>query len=86
MHMRFYRLGALIGFAALLAAPFPGMASARTAYRRHSVQRTYRRPIAPYWRPGSTAGWRWRSNYGWDNTCLDVPWLASEFACSAHGR
>ena len=32
--MRFYRLGALIGFAALLAAPFPGMASARTAYRR----------------------------------------------------
>ena len=29
-------------------------------------------------------GWRHRSNArGWDNTCLNLPWLPSEFACSS---
>ncbi len=38
---------------------------------------------APY-SYGYDNGWRKRSNArGWDNTCLDLPWLPSEFACSA---
>ncbi len=44
---------------------------------RHAVE--FLRCIDCY--PG---GWRYRSTArGWDNTCLNVPWLASAFACSA---
>jgi hypothetical protein len=41
----------------------------------------YRFYVQPEWRPD---GWRRRSNAkGWDNTCLNVPWLPSQFACDA---
>jgi hypothetical protein len=37
--------------------------------------------VDPAWRPD---GWRYRSNArGWDNTCLNLPWLPSQFACSS---
>jgi hypothetical protein len=29
-------------------------------------------------------GWRLRDG-GWDNTCLNIPWLPSQYACSAKG-
>ncbi len=83
MHRK--KLAALIACAAMLAAAFPGTAKAGTAHHRHYLHRTFHRPITPYWRPGTTAGWRYRNNYGWDNTCFNLPWLPSEFACSSHG-
>jgi hypothetical protein len=30
------------------------------------------------------AGWRLREG-GWDNTCFSMPWLPSQYACSAKG-
>ncbi len=27
-------------------------------------------------------GWRYRFGRGWDNTCINVSWLPSQFACS----
>jgi hypothetical protein len=36
-------------------------------------------------RPVGAGGWRLRSNArGWDNTCFDLTYLPSEFACSAN--
>ncbi len=31
-------------------------------------------------------GWRFRPNVGWDNTCLNVDYLPSMYACSSPGR
>jgi uncharacterized low-complexity protein len=31
-------------------------------------------------------GWRKRSNVGWDNTCFNLDYLPSMFACGGRGR
>jgi len=36
--------------------------------------------------PVDCHGWRYRSNIGWDNTCLNLDYLPSEFACSMGTR
>jgi hypothetical protein len=70
---------------ALFATPFFNTAAeAKTKYkphRRHLVSKQVYHP----WRPSNqvyNSGWRHRSR-GWDNTCLDLPYLPSEFACDA---
>jgi hypothetical protein len=77
---------ALVLAVAMLVAPL----AAQAAQARHYNWRYAHRPLpAGYYNPGYYgygygSGWRHRSNArGWDNTCLDLPWLPSEFACSA---
>ena len=89
------KLVALAAALAVLAAPLPGAAAQTRTYHRHYAYRhayrpAYRPLAAGYWNYpgyygyGYGTGWRHRSNArGWDNTCLDLPWLPSEFACSA---
>ena len=81
-------LVALAVAVATLVAPL----AAQAAQPRHYHWRYAHRPLpAGYYNPGYYGygsgygtGWRRRSNArGWDNTCLDLPWLPSEFACSA---
>lgn len=80
---------ALAAALAMLVTPVVGAAAQTRTYHRHYAYRPAYRPLAAgYWNyPGyyaGTYGWRHRSNArGWDNTCIDAPWLPSEFACSA---
>jgi hypothetical protein len=78
---------------ALAAAPLSDTAAQARTVRHHVYRhgtyahRTYQSQVhAGYWPRQNAAGWRWRDNYRWDNTCLNVPWLADQFACSSHGR
>ncbi len=74
-----------MGFAVVAALMFGTEAGAVTkAHRRYAVHRPIYRPIyRPVW-AADNSGWRYRSNArGWDNTCINVPWLPSQFACSA---
>jgi hypothetical protein len=73
------------GFAVLAAPMFGVAAEAKTyAHHRYSVHRPiYRHGYRSVW-ANSNEGWRHRSNArGWDNTCINVPWLSSQFACDA---
>ncbi len=89
--MRAYRkLAALAAAFLILVAPAFGARAASKAkiHHRHYVARqaNYTAPPAGYYGVWYAPGWRHRSNAaGWDNTCLDVPWLLSQFACSAGG-
>ncbi len=74
------------GFA-FLAAPVLGVTAEAKTYvhhHRYLVHRSiYRHAYHPRWAT-TYDGWRYRSNArGWDNTCINVPWLPSEFACDA---
>ena len=85
---------ALAAALAMLAAPLCGAAAqARPHHRDYAYRYGYRPVPLGYWNygPGFIAGidwygstWRDRDNArGWDNSCINVPWLPSEFACSA---
>jgi hypothetical protein len=83
------KLGILAGCIALLAAGAPGFAEAAKRHYRHSV----RKPVAcPVYRNAEgelvdCRGWRKRSNAtGWDNSCFNLAYLPSMYACSAKGR
>ena len=85
------KLLALAAALAILVTPLVGATAQTRTYHRHYAHRpVYRAVPAGYWNYpgyygyGYGGGWRHRSNArGWDNTCLDLPWLPSEFACSA---
>ena len=85
-----WKLVALAAAFSMLVAPVFGATAASKAkiHHRHYVagQAYHAVPPAGYHVVWYAPGWRHRSNaIGWDNTCLDVPWLLSEFACSAGG-
>ncbi len=88
------KLVALATALAILVTPMVGATAQTRTYHRHYAYRPGYRPVpAGYWNYGLGYGvgidwygatWRRRTNArGWDNTCLDTPWLPSEFACSA---
>jgi len=81
-------LVALAAAFSMLAAPAFGATAASKAkiYHRHYVAGQPYYAVAPagYYGVWYAPGWRHRTNArGWDNTCLDLPWLPSQFACSA---
>jgi hypothetical protein len=61
-------------------------------YDRHYARKHYDPPAYPLERravDGSLVdrqGWRLRPGYGWDNTCFNLDYLASQFACTGGGR
>ncbi len=72
----------LVAFAtafAVLAASVSGAAAETTAHRQHYMNRPQYPPV----RVATANGWRHRTVRGWDNTCIDVPWLANMWACGA---
>ena len=82
------RLAAVVACCAIVATPAfaytskDRYASYRPHYWSHSYGGSVHRNAA-----GdliSSDGWRLRSNAkGWDNTCFNLDYLPSEFACSA---
>jgi hypothetical protein len=84
-----WKLVALAAAFSMLVAPVFGATAASKAkiHHRHYVAGQAYYPVpAGYHGVWYASGWRHRSNaIGWDNTCLDVPWLLSQFACSAGG-
>ncbi len=63
--------------------------AARRLYPRHYASMPYRCPLhrtaEGEW--VDCHGWRLRDNaIGWDNTCFNLDYLPSQFACSAGGR
>ena len=77
---------ALAAGLAILVTPLADATAQTRTYHRH-YRPAYRPYPAGYWNYpgyGYGTGWRHRSNArGWDNTCINAPWLPSEFACSA---
>ncbi len=81
-------VGLAVAVAMLVAPIFEAKAQTRT----HTPKR-YTAYRAPNYAPSSgpltdgdwpEGGWRYRPTArGWDNTCVNVPWLPSQFACSA---
>jgi hypothetical protein len=60
--------------------------SQKLTHQRHAAYRPLYRPFIGFWNciDCYPDGWRYRSTArGWDNTCVNVPWLPSAFACSA---
>jgi hypothetical protein len=82
------KLVALAAALAILVTPLVGATAQTRPYHRH-YRPLYRPVQTGYWNYpgygyGNNGGWRHRSNArGWDNTCINAPWLPSEFACSA---
>jgi hypothetical protein len=82
------------GIAALLVAPMFAEAAARskTYHRPHNrdpMQRAAGCPVRQL-ADGSLVdcrGWRkWTGSIGWDNTCFNLDYLPSQFACSGRRR
>lgn len=80
------KLAALAAAIAVIATPVVGVAAQSQKASQHRYAAYRHRPSIKSWRcndcyPG---GWRYRlTARGWDNTCVNVPWLPSAFACSA---
>ncbi|MGO9459768.1 MAG: hypothetical protein ACLP1W_06550 [Rhodomicrobium sp.] len=87
------KLAALIASCALLAAAAAASAEPRTQvhhrpYHRHYAVRSAGCPLHrnPEGELVDCQGWRHRDNViGWDNTCLNLDYLPSMFACSSNG-
>lgn len=74
----------------LAASMFRAEAETRTnAHHRHLLKMQHGCPVREI-ADGSLVdchGWRkWSGSIGWDNTCLNLDYLPSEFACSPKGR
>jgi hypothetical protein len=89
------RLAVFTAVFALLAMPlFATFADAKPkGYHRHYNHRAYAtRRYAPSDRRliggdyVDSHGWRYRTGYGWDNTCLNLDYLPSQYACSNNRR
>jgi hypothetical protein len=88
------KLVALAAALAVLVTPLAdATAQTRKHYRNYAYPQGYRPVPTGYWNYGAGygngysgdygSGWRLRDNArGWDNTCINAPWLPSEFACS----
>ncbi len=72
----------------IAAQPLGATADAKPKrYDRHFAKKPY---YAPLRRAADGAlvdrrGWRLRPAWGWDNTCFNLDYLASQYACS-NGR
>jgi hypothetical protein len=90
------KLVVIVSGLAIFAAPLlSAAAQARTRtkhnhYRHHYVRTPQARGYyesflqTPNGELIDRQGWRYH-NGSWDNTCLNVPWLPAQYACSAKG-
>ena len=91
--MKIDKIAAALACFALLAVPLDaGVAKTKAKpgyYGRYYAQRTAACPVRQL--PGGDLvdchGWRQRNTaVGWDNTCLNLDYLPSQFACSSGRR
>jgi hypothetical protein len=83
----YINLATLAALCATVAAPASAATSKARhyAYRQHLARQTY---ACPFHRNAAgnlidCHGWRLRSNAkGWDNSCFNLDYLPSEYACS----
>ncbi len=84
------KLFCLASTLAILATPLVDAAAQTRTRHRYPEYSQYGPVPSGYWNYGGEYGygdygygWRNRSNTrGWDNTCINAPWLPSQFACS----
>jgi hypothetical protein len=76
----------------MLSAPFFGAAAeAKTKTKHHHHWHIAQKYAQPQYRRSvdgdliDSQGWRLRDGT-WDNTCFNLDYLPSQFACSARGR
>jgi hypothetical protein len=76
---------------AILGSPFLGdLAEGKPKRTRH--RHIVRKPVGcPIHRtaegePVDCRGWRYRAGVGWDNTCINLDYLPSMYACSSNDR
>ncbi len=83
-------LAIIVASCAMLAAPLNASAE-NTKTRAHHRHYVMRYSGCPVYRNAEgelvdCRGWRKRDNaIGWDNTCFNLPYLSSQFACSSSG-
>jgi hypothetical protein len=74
---------------ALIAAPLPQASAGGRAktHHRHPVKKADRCPThrTAEGELVDCRGWRLRPGIGWDNTCFNLDYLPSQFACSSPG-
>jgi len=85
------KLTIFIAAFAMLATPMLGAAEGKAKtkiHHRHLVNKARGCPVRQI-ADGSLVdchGWRkWSGSIGWDNTCLHLDYMASQFACSQNG-
>jgi len=88
--IRTSKLAALIACCAIFAAPAYSYTRdlGPVHHQRQHVREAMRCPVHRNAAGNlvSCDGWRLRSSaIGWDNTCLNLGYLSSQFACSASG-
>jgi hypothetical protein len=80
----------MTGVLVMFVAPaFVEAAAKSKTHYRHSLDKQQGCPVRQI-ADGSLVdchGWRkWSGSIGWDNTCLNLDYLPSEFACSSRRR
>ncbi|HZV22003.1 MAG TPA: hypothetical protein VE986_10715 [Hyphomicrobiales bacterium] len=84
-------LAVTASFAVLSATAFTSPANAVKPYHRyhrHYIAKPYYNTLRPV-AGGDYAdrsGWRYRPGIGWDNTCFNLDYLPSQYACSPSTR
>ncbi len=90
--MNIHRLAALIACFAMLAAPAVAGTWPREHHRPYPSRHAGNPCCCPIHRTAlgelvDCQGWRLRDNaIGWDNSCFNLDYLPSQFACGANGR
>jgi hypothetical protein len=83
------KFSVLAGCIALLAAPALSSAEGTKSHHRHIARKPASCPVHRN-AEGELVdcqGWRKRANVtGWDNSCFNLSYLPSMYACSARGR
>ncbi len=83
------KLVSLAAAFALITAPLAQAAAEgqTKSHHRHSLGKTDRCPVhrTAEGELVDCQGWRLRSG-GWDNSCFNLDYLPSQFACSSRGR
>jgi hypothetical protein len=80
-----------VAFAVLSAPFFAASADARPwkHYRHHGYYATAPHSQLRRVAGGALAdrnGWRYRTGYGWDNSCFNIDYMLSRYACTAQGH
>jgi hypothetical protein len=87
--MKIGRFGAAVACIALVAAPGLSSADEMKSRHRHVAPKSVYCPVHRN-AEGELVdcqGWRKRANAtGWDNSCFNLSYLPSMYACSARGR
>lgn len=88
MNMKLFAAGAALAILAIPMAHSVNAQPRRPAYRHYGYAPGRSYPLRRL--PGGDLvdrnGWRYRPGLGWDNTCFNLDYLPSQYACSPATR